>query len=278
MYFAPRNCLKYLVLLVLALSLPACQPDDGVGIKPSEFTKAQREDLGDLIQSAIANNTRDFSILPNVPPFDIAYEHINRLYSQAHDALQKDSHSPSSDRWDPERPWKTHILLEDQKNAFILPGGHFYITSGLLKALETEHELYFIMAFELSLMNEKYLFNRLLNNFNTTILIDMISGSPSPNGATPNSIALALSEFQYDEEDLLETDEKTIELICETSIWDPTGLIPIYVSTLDELSPWIINRDYPGRISRLDQLKKQMGCGAILGNGAYEEKVTSNIP
>ncbi len=278
MYFAPRNCLKYLVLLVLALSLPACQPDDGVGIKPSEFTKAQREDLGDLVQAAISNNTRDFSILPNTPPFDIAYEHINRLYSQAYDALQKDSHSPSSDRWNSERPWETHILLDDQKNAFILPGGHLYITSGLLKSLESEHELYFIMAFELSLMNEKYLFNRLLNNFNTTILIDMISGSPSPNGATPNSIALALSDFQYDEEDLLETDEKTIELICETSIWDPTGLIPIYVSTLDELTPWITNRDYPGRISRLDQLKKQMGCGAILGNGTFEEKVVSNIP
>lgn len=281
MYCPPQNCLKnYLALLLLALAITSCKPGADDEIKPSDFTKVQRETLGDIIQNAITNNDREFTILPNIPPYDAAYQYLQRLYGQAYDAIQKDIHSPSADRWDNERPWEVHLLLDNQKNAFILPGGHLYLTTGMLKALKSEHELYFIMAFELTLMNEKYLFNRILNSFNTTILVDMISGSPSPNSATPNSLALALSEFDYVEEDILETDEQTIQLICETSIWDPTGLLPIYTSSIDEAVPWIDNRDYPGRVSRVTQLPFQgeNSCGIVKESGEYADKVLSNLP
>lgn len=280
MYNSPRNCFKLLAALFWVFTLSACQPDDDIGPKPSEFTKAQREELGTLVNNAIATNDRDFSILPNTPPYDIAYEHVQRLYGQAFDAIQKDIHSPSTDRWNSETPWEVHILVDNQKNAFILPGGDLYITTGMLKVLTAENQLYFIMAFELILMNEKFLFNRLLNTFNTTILVDMISGSPSPNGATPNSIAMTLKDLDFLEEDLLQVDEQAIQLICETSIWNPTGLISIYASSIDEYIPWIENRDYPGRVSRIEQLflQEENSCGVVLESGSYHEKVISNIP
>ncbi len=277
--FPLSRVLPYLALLALAILTPACAPDDDDVIKPSEFTKAQREDLGDLVQGAIQSNTREYSILPDIAPYHEAYDHLRRLYSQAYDNLRRDRHSQSSDRWDTEREWQVHILLDEQKNAFILPGGHLYLTTALLKSIHAENELYYIMAFELTLMNEKYLFNRLLNQFNTTILVNLVNGSPSPNGATPNSIAQALSTIDFEEEDIFISDEKTIDLICETSIWDPSGLIPIYASNVEQDMLWIERRDYDGRASRVGQLaQRDGGCGILVSNGEYLQKVVKNIP
>ncbi|MEL6636564.1 MAG: M48 family metalloprotease [Bacteroidota bacterium] len=271
--------LSGLALLALVGLLPACTPEDDDLIRPSEFTKTQREALGDLVEGAIQSNTREFSLLPNLAPYDEAYDYLHQLYSQAYDDLRRDRYSPTDDRWDPERPWNLHVLLDEQKNAFVLPGGHLYLTTGLLKSIGAENELYYIMACELTLMNEKYLFNRLLNQFNTTILVDLVNGSPSPNGATPNSIAHALSTLDFEEEDLLVTDEQTIELICQTSIWDPAGLVPLYAANVERDMLWIERRDYNGRASRVGQLaQRDGGCGIRLSNGAYAQKVLANLP
>ena len=179
----------------------------------------------------------------------------------------------------PNAPGTSTCYSTSKKNAFVLPGGHLYLTTGLLKSIGAENELYYIMACELTLMNEKYLFNRLLNQFNTTILVDLVNGSPSPNGATPNSIALALSTMDFEEEDLLVADERTIQLICQTSIWDPAGLVPLYAANVERDMLWSERRDYNGRASRVGQLaQRDGGCGIRLSNGAYAQKVLANLP
>ena len=44
---------------------------------------------------------------------------------------------------------KLHILDEDIPNAMVSPGGHVFVTQGLLREAETENELAFVLAHEL---------------------------------------------------------------------------------------------------------------------------------
>ena len=51
----------------------------------------------------------------------------------------------------PDSPYDHHVNLwtEDAPNAFALPGGTIVVTTGLLKVMETENELAFVLAHEL---------------------------------------------------------------------------------------------------------------------------------
>ena len=49
----------------------------------------------------------------------------------------------------PKLPLTVHLLDSQEINAAIIPGGHIFITKGLLDAVESENELAFILAHEL---------------------------------------------------------------------------------------------------------------------------------
>ncbi len=47
-------------------------------------------------------------------------------------------------------PLTVHLLEIEQINAFVTPGGHIFVTTGLLDAVESENELAFVLAHELA--------------------------------------------------------------------------------------------------------------------------------
>ena len=87
----------------------------------------------------------------------------------------------------------------------------------MLKNLESDHELYYILAFEALLMNERHLLTHLIGDFNTTILSNIANGQPSPNGTTSKTLATAISELSIAPEVVRELDQSTAQLICESS-------------------------------------------------------------
>ena len=60
----------YIALLILSSLFHSCKKDAVDPIAPSEFTKAQQEELGDAIHNAILQDQSHFRILPNAVPYD----------------------------------------------------------------------------------------------------------------------------------------------------------------------------------------------------------------
>ncbi|MEM1319315.1 MAG: M48 family metalloprotease [Bacteroidota bacterium] len=274
MHYSNSRLLLLGVCFIL-LGLVACQNEVEPPVRSSEITKAQREQLGDRIQIAIAVNEEQFPILPQVPPYDTTvYWYIQHLYQQVSFGMQLDNQSPADDRWSQDRSWKVTVLDLEERNAFVIPGGHFYVTTGLLRSLSQEYELYYLLAFEAALMNERLLLNRLVTVFNPALLVELANGAPSPNSST-NDIADISSHLVFDEEDVKEIDEKCADLICNTSIFDRLGII----SLLDQLSiddAWLINR--PSYIGRADYIIRQLNtneenCGSFQTNGGYQRYI-----
>lgn len=276
MHYATNSLLVVLYLIFFSF-LTACQKNNVEPLKPSEFNKELRERLGDITRVAIVKDDDNFKILPNVPPYDTTvYWYVQNLYDQVVNPLRIDNQSTEADRWNYDRLWRVTILDEENLNAYAIPGGHFYITTGLLKALETEHELYYVLAFEASLMNEKLLLNRLISEYNTSKLENIINNIPTEDGTNPRGVALSLKDLDFNDEDVLETDFLTSDLICKTSVYDRKGIIPI----LDRLGSnsnftWLENRyfDNSTRKDLVENVINAENCGTVKTNGGYQRYI-----
>ncbi len=251
---------------------------------PSEFTKDKREMLGDQMKVSIASDAATFPALQQSGIHDSTYWYIQKLYNQAINVLKNDSQSPSDNRWDKNREWEITILdLDSEKTAFVIPGGHLYISTGLLKSLEKEYELYYILTFEAILMHERYLLNRMINEFNTTTLNNFVLGIPPPPGSpTMVNVATMIGDIEFDEEMTNEIDEIAVSLICKTSLFDRTGIISLMDILEPEHTKWMQTRksyDYRDQLDYIVNLPVATGvdCGNIKSLGGYQKYVLDRL-
>lgn len=276
--------LQYPPLLVLffgylILTAATCEDDIQIGTRPQDFTKEMREELGDLLSSTIVVNSTQFPIVPETAPFDSIYWYLQTLYDQATERAHADRSSMESKRWSPNRLWKVHIINDDvNQNAFAVPGGDFFITTGLLKSIDKEYEIYYIMAFESQLMNSRQLLNRLITEYSAIAIDHLINRTPYPNGVTANIIASELPDLVFDEGTVAEVDVLTVEEICTTSIFDRLGVVEIIEDrTVDN---WLDTKNYAGRRDIVPQLRdgELVDCGVVKSNGTYQEFVLNKLP
>jgi len=249
-------------------------------IPPSQFTKYQREALGDKVKIAIAFEDERFPVLPDIPPYDTTvYKFVQTLYDQATNEMRIDRRSPQNNKWNPDRPWKITILNLPEKNIFVIPGGGIYLTTGLLRSLETEHELYYLLAFEASLMNEKFLFYQLINRINTNALTKIVDGSARRDDPSADDIVALIDSLEFEADQVIALDKLTLDVICNTSIMDPMGIARI-ADQIDNDWFWLDYRtNYIGRKDRLQLLldEQEESCGDFRTNGNYARYVLSRL-
>lgn len=276
------NKVKKWLWLLLAVAMSACVKEANLP-QPSSFDKDNREQLGDLIREAILADTENFPFLPNVAPYDTTvYWYLQRLYDQVTNEIRLDNRSPKNDRWDPDRTWKVRVLnIDSDKIAFSLPGGHFYISTGFLKAMEMEYELYYLLAFEASMVQERLVLNRLISEYNSQFLFDLAEGKTDNKDIAPADIALAFLEMEYEPETVEIADKAAANLICESSIYSRLGLIPLF-KILRANDHWMWTRSsYPGRtleeLLQAFQLEDGINCGDLKTNGGYRHFVWEKL-
>ena len=267
-----------LVFLAFVLSY-SCVPEyEEPIVPPSQFTKEQREALGDKIKIAIAFEDERFPVLPNIPPYDTTiYHFVQTLYDQSTNKMRRDRRSPQSNKWNIDRPWTITILNRPEKNIFIIPGGGLYLTTGLLRGLETEHELYYLLAFEASLMNEKFLFHQIIHRINTNALTKIAEGSTRLDDPNIKNIVDLIDNLQFDADQIRSIDQLTLNVICESSIMNPMGISRIADQT-DDSWRWLdYRKNYNGRAEHLHHLLEGENCGAFKTNGNYARYVLSKL-
>jgi len=277
-----NNAHYWVILMMLIIAFSSCRKDPFIPLS-SDFTKEKREHLGDLVKVAISSDPVNFPTLPLTNNFDSTYWYIQKLYNQATRAMRVDGFAPEHNRWDSNREWQVTILNQDElKTAFITPAGHVYLSTGLLKSLTKENQLYYILAFEATLMNEKFLFNRLINQYNTTTLDNILNGTPSNNGPTLLDIAETISNIEFDQDVVEDIDRRAVSLICKTSIFDRTGIVSV-LDLLDETdTKWLQTRksyDVRHQLDYIMNLPVNSGgdCGNFVTNGGYQKYVLDNL-
>ena len=259
-----------LLVCLLLLSLSACDKKPDLP-DLEEFTRADREKLGEFIQWEFENNAF-YNILPKTAPYDTLYWYTQTLYNQANSVIKRDQQSPSNNRWNQNREWVISIIKMDKKTAFVLPGGDLYLSTGLLKSLEKEYELYYFLAFEANLMHEDFLLKRMVREYNSITLRNVISGSAPANSTTLHIIAEDLPTLDFQSQTVESIDRLAVATICQTSIYNRIGIAPFLLDANNDDAPWLHSRrSYNGRAQHLAEIEVagNFDCGDFKGDGQY---------
>ena len=201
--------------------MSSCRPDPEddivVGQSKDEFDEADQIMIGDAISEIISESTSGFTVLKE-EDYQEVYSHSNTIINQ----IANTTYVQKRNEFD----WKISILKNDEEeNAFILPGGHLYIYSGLLKFLEGEHELVGMIAHEMSYIDSDNLMNQLKNEFGSKKLSKVISGDPESHSIL-SDIADVLGQMDFDENSVKEADQFCTDIICEFE-WDGEGILTL---------------------------------------------------
>ena len=272
----------WVILMMLVLAFSSCRKIIEAPL-PSDFTKEKREYLGDLVKISISADPVNYPVLPPSGSFDSTYWYIQKLYDQVTSSIKVDGFSSEDNRWNSERDWEVTVLnKDDEKTAFITPGGHVYLSTGLLKSLTKENQLYYVLAFEATLMNEDYLFNRLVNQYNTTTLENVLNGTMSNNNPTLKDIAETISNIEFDSDLVEDIDRRAVSLICKTSIFDRSGIVSL-LDLLDEQdTKWLQTRksyDFRYQLDYILNIPVNSGgnCGTVTSTGGYQKYVLEKL-
>lgn len=260
-------------ILFSSFLLNSCQEDPVAVPEDDVFTKQKREQLGSLLLTDILS---DNEFLPQMPPYDTSiYWYVQTLYSQATSLMQLDKQSPSNNRWTGD--WQVYIIDNNaQKHAFTMPGGDFFITTGMLKSFEEEYELYYLLTFEAALMHEGYLLDLLKQEYNSLTLINLIEGRPTASGITLADLATDLPNLIFSSGIVKDNDRETVNSICNTSILESTGIIPSLLDPNFQDAKWLLTREsYNNRPNSIQGFANDnvADCGHNLGSENYQRFV-----
>lgn len=271
--------LPILLLSYILFIASTCVEKVEPGLTAVDFTKEKREVLGDLLKETIEAHPEEYTLLNRRSKRDsVIISYLQILYDQATQEIRQDRQSTISNRWNAERSWQVIVLHNEDRYAFSLPGGHFYVSTGFLGTLSKGYEIYYLMAFEATNISGRYLIDNLISEYNTSTLLDLIEEHESSNNPTLLDIAKTLRDDLAFQDDIIkEIDRETGELICQTSIFDRFGIQPI----LEKLSTQEQYRDTrPSYANRLDFIAELgiEGCGTVKSTGLYEKMVLKNLP
>ncbi len=248
-----------LLLIGLSLNLSSCRKGDGdelIHKDQNEFSPEDRVMIGEELDAIIESETGTFNLL-NENNYSTIYEYFQTIFN----SLVNTSAVENRDNFN----WKLKVIVADDiSNSFITPGGTFYITTGLLKSINSEHELISVIGHEIYYADSDVLLSKLRKQYSGVILGDILLGN-SP--AEARDMAMWLKDISYMEEEVLEADQFAIDIICDF-LYDPRGMKDFLDREAIRESIWAINR--PSTDDRLMLIDTNVGgCGP---GSTFEER------
>ena len=275
MSLVPRLIIGLLFFCLLATSI-GCKIDPVNPESLESITKSDREVLGKRLLGLLQNRPVEYPFLENSGKDTMVYQFVQTLYNQATATIRIDLNSPAGNRWNQERDWSVYILNDDDLiDAFTLPAGDLIITTGFLKNIEREYELFYLLSFEANLINEKYLLTRMVSEYNTVNLRSIIDGAVESNGISVAQVMKDATNFVFSEGEVAKIDRETVPSICNTSVYRGDGISEIIAHEGQSMNYWLQKRiNYDGRAGATIDLAEEAGnCGSLRTTGAYQDFV-----
>lgn len=124
-----------------------------------------------------------------------------------------------------DRRFILHVVHDNTRNAFALPGGHIVLLSGLLDDLHGPDELSGVLAHEMSHVLERHITERLVRATGVGLLFTWVTGDPSSLIAGAGSLLVNLS---YSRSDEAEADARGVALL-ERAGFATSGLASFFL-------------------------------------------------
>lgn len=154
----------------------------------------------------------------------------------------------------------TFKVLEEPKtvNAFAIPGGHIYVTSGLMQLAGSEAELASVLAHEIAHVTERHIAERMATNYGVQALAGAALGQ-SPGTVTQLASSVLQQGFlmKYSRSQELQADRVGLGYLRQAG-YNPHAAISIFQKLAkggDESAPTFLS-SHPATDQRIEQLKE----------------------
>jgi predicted Zn-dependent protease len=164
----------------------------------------------------------------------------------------------------PASPYEFHfyVLDEDVYNAFAGPGGHIFINSGLMAAMEREEELAGVLAHEISHVLCRHISERMSRQKKISLaaaagaLAAIFLGGDAGTAAMMGSQAVGQSfSLKYSREDETEADQVGVKYLTKSG-YGCDGMIEVFGKMRD--NRWYGREDVPDYLSTHPALETRM--------------------
>jgi beta-barrel assembly-enhancing protease len=141
-----------------------------------------------------------------------------------------------SDR--PGLEYNFYIINSAMVNAFALPGGHIYVTRGLLERTETGKELAGVLAHEVGHVAARHGVQKLQRHLRTGSVVNMLynlilGGEPALLRQNSLQLAGVVWSASHSREDEQEADRLAVEYLTRAGI-DPEGIVTLLETLMED--------------------------------------------
>ena len=177
--------------------------------------------------------------------------------------------------------WRFAVLNTDEVNAFAAPGGYIYVTKGLMKMCQSDHELAGVVAHEMGHIDKKHSVKQAeKSGLMTALVIGMGLYKKTQKAAPFAAIAAYFANLKFSRDDEFEADACAVKYMHAAG-YNPNGLLTFFDK---------INRDsktskvtkyfstHPPTTDRINAVKKQIAKlpGAAAPSEQTQQTTTSS--
>lgn len=189
---------------------------------------------------------------------------IDRRYRPHYDArVDRIGKRLASQSSRPSLPWRFRVIERRDANAFALPGGYIYVTSGLLRTVRSEPELAGVLAHEITHVALRHGTNQASKAMLAQMPLQILSGFMG-NGATAAlgrmgiSFGLNTLFLRYSRSAETQADVGGVQLMQRAG-YDPNGMISFLRRIRGSGSEFF--SDHPNPSNRIERIQREITAG-----------------
>lgn len=257
--------MRYLLfVLLVALSVPnaSCRTAAGERISHTAadivLPPEQEEQLGDQMAAQIASE------MTLVEGTEVS-EYVSRIGKKI---VSKSPDKNAAIDFD------FHVVKDESVNAFAIPGGDIYVTTGLLKAADSEAELAAVLAHEVSHVTQRHIARQLAVNVGVSTLANIALGSGASQLAQlVGGLAANGYLLKYSRDDEREADAVGMNLLVKSG-YSPYGYVSFFEELSDSPQPPAILSSHPHPEERVTNARRAIARyrKSIVEQPAYEDR------
>lgn len=212
--FFKKNVRLFIFISSIAFTtifISSCDTVNKVVKNVNVFPLSDDVSLGNQVASEIESNQKEYPIYKKNPAV------VKYLNDNVFLELMKSGKIKNKDSFN----YQMQVIDNDEiLNAFALPGGKFYIYTGLLKYLDSEAAVAGVMGHEIAHAEERHATERMTKQYGVSMLLSVVLGD-NPSQITQIAsnlfVGAALLANSRSQED--ESDQRSFEFLQDTKFY-----------------------------------------------------------
>lgn len=251
--------MRFRLIIFTTLLLFACETSPEGDPEP-EFSLEDEKRLSGLFLEEIFDNPNSYGEIIDPDDEVFVYNYLNRVK----DSLLEKGNFQSVNAY----PWNVFVVNDSfDASAYGLPGGHLFISSGLLLYMFGEDELASVMSREMAFIDRGLAMQKLLDIYGAPLVLETFSDTNLTN--VPAMVEIMRSS-SYTIENEEQGDKNAVQSLCNLS-YTSDALANLYLRNLADSSR-ILSKNFvllpldTGRINTIRNEALNLGCS---GNRNY---------